>query len=1847
MRFCKASGFHFFLFFTFILVSCNTQKEELEVDSLFDYKAYISTHTYGKTSKNQPILISFNKPWPEVELNQELAEKYLKISPAIKGKLYLENGKKLIFKPQEKLKANTTYFVTIPLDLIYKDISDELKNYTFSFQTIEQNYKLNLGNLQSYNDSQQYLTGQIETADVAQLDQVKQILKVKQKDQKLPIIWEENLESSQYFRFKIDNITRYIEDSQLAITYDGTPIQADYSGKDEYLIPGKDNFKIVDIQSHSGAEAALSLNFSDQLDPNQNFQGLVKLAESNNLKFEVEGNVLYVYPNMRPAGEVLLEVFTGIKNSAGFKLKNTYTKNISFEELKPAVRLISKGNILPDSDKTPIYFETVNLRAVDVRVIKIYKDNVLDHLQDASLGAHYNLKRVGRKIAQKTIVFENNTPFALKNWKAHALNLSDFFKSDPGALYSIEISFRKEYSNYSCGENENQQPILQAEVSYPEENYREEQYWNNQLYNWRKTPYNWRERDNPCSLSYYEDDRFASLNILGSNLGLMVKEGTDKTYHIAVNNLLNTQPEAKTKVSLYNYQTKLLSQAFTNQNGQVKLKTQQQAAFVVAQKGKQYAYAKLGGGNALSLSKFDISGEEVQDGLKGFIYTERDVHRPGDTIHLNFVLNDKENPLPKKHPVQLSVFDARGQLVLEENKSEYSHPKQAINNFYYFPIHTKKQDVTGNWKAQIKVGGASFSKTLKVATVKPNRLKISLDFEDKILSTNKPLIGSLQSKWLHGAVAKNLEAEIEVELSPAAIPFPNYKFYTFQDPVRKFESITKPWIKAKTDHNGRLDIKEQISLNKNAAGMLQANFLTKVYEGGGDFSMDVITKKLAPYTHFIGIKTPESKAFGAHKTDAQIPFEILSLNAEGKIAPSRELNVYVYKIEWRWWWSRDKSNLSRYENTQVHSPFLEKTITTDSSGKSTLFINVPENQAGRYLIRVVDPISGHATGATTYFFKDYYSLGSNAAADAAKMLLLKSDQDSYEVGEKALISFPSSKGGRALVSLENGSRVISQRWVITSQGKTQLEVPITSAMAPNIYAHITLLQPHAQTQNDLPIRLYGVLPLKITDVKTQLEPVIQVAKELKPEQQYDIRISEKANKEMTYTLAVVDEGLLDLTRFNTPDIHQAFYAREALGVKTYDVYDQVIGAYGGSVNNVYEIGGGDLAAGAKNRKADRFKPVVSYLGPFTLKAGQKAKHRLYMPNYVGAVRVMVVAGNPKTEAYGKSEKSVRVAQPLMVLSSLPRKLSPGEEINLPVTVFAMENKIKQVEVSLKLDEALQAIGPTRKSVSFDKPGEQIVYFTFKSKATSKPQTIKVFAEGQGEKAYSQTELDIFNPNPVSYKTSSSLLNPAGQLSLDYRSFGESQNNSSQLVFSSLPSINLENRLDYLIDYPHGCLEQITSGAFPQLFLNDLVDLPAHRKGELKRNVQSVLNRLKDYQLSNGGFSYWPGQSEAHDWATTYAGHFIIEAKKQGYAIPVGLLDNWMNYQRREARRWRNRLTSYNTSLNQAYRLYALALSGNAELAAMNRLRESEEMSNTAIWRLAAAYAVIGKKSIAEDLMKPVQDNFTSKKQISSSFQSKFRDKAMALETLVLLEKTEHQMEFAQSIAKDLSSDRWFNTQETAYALLSLAKMAAANATEPFSIVYEIEGESKKVSTNKTMIAIPLPEAKDRTKINITNRAKNLVFVNLNQQGILPIGEELEEKRNLQLNLQFLNTNDESIAVTKIKQGTSFKAKISIQNQGIDRVEHIALSQFLPSGWEIINTSFTNFGAARSAANYRDIRDDRVYIYFDLKSGETQTFEIELNASYLGKYYLPGTQVSAMYDRNYFARNKGKWVEVIR
>ena len=755
--------------------------------------------------------------------------------------------------------------------------------------------------------------------------------------------------------------------------------------------------------------------------------------------------------------------------------------------------------------------------------------------------------------------------------------------------------------------------------------------------------------------------------------------------------------------------------------------------------------------------------------------------------------------------------------------------------------------------------------------------------------------------------------------------------------------------------------------------------------------------------------------------------------------------------------------------------------------------------------------------------------------------------------------------------------------------------------------------------------------------------------ELQPEKEFTVKVSEKNNKEMTYTLAVVEEGLLDLTRFRTPNAYDEFYAREALGVKTWDIFDDVIGAYTGSIDQVFAIGGdGNLSKG-KNKKANRFKPVVKYLGPFYLEKGQTKSHKITLPNYIGSVRTMVIAGDIKHEAYGNAERTVPVKKPLMVLATLPRKLSPKEKVTLPIAVFTMDKKVKDVKIQVKTSNGISVIGNKTQHISFTKPDEKMVYFELDVLKANGINTVEIIATGNGEESRYKVELDVVNPNPITSKVIDQNIEGNQTQTITFNTFGVEDSNTAVLELSTIPSINFTGRLEYLIQYPHGCVEQTTSSVFPQLFLNDLFDLTSAKKQEIQNNIEKGIKRLGNFQKANGGLSYWMGEGRISDWGTSYAGHFLLEAAKKGFVLPLTFKSNFIRYQKEAARNWRPSYNSYSQDLSQAYRLYTLALAGSADLSAMNRLREFKQISNEAKWRLAAAYALVGQKEASTEIMEKANLNFSGYNYYN--YGSVTRNRAMALETM-LLTNNKDVKNVAKSIAKDLSSNNWMSTQSTAFSLLSIGKMVVKNGGKAINVNYTNAGSKETLHTASSMVQRTLKVKKGANSINISNNENNIVFARIINSGKLPLGDEISESRGLSVSVNYKDLKGKSININELKQGQDFVAKITVSNPKNELVKDIALTQIFPSGWEIVNTRFTDFGTTtKSEARYTDIRDDRVNFYFDLNQGrkksETKTFTVLLNAAYLGKYYLPGVQVEAMYDNDYLVRTKGRWINVVK
>ena len=1850
----KTKGLVYVFIVLFIIQACNKKSSDFISDfSLF--KEYVTSFTGGTVSAKSDIKVVFAFEKKEWKANQVLDNDLFDISPSIDGKVIALSGNTIAFIPEKKLKSNTEYQVKLNLSKIIT-VKKVLSEFKFIVKTIEQDFVVETNDVQSYNKDLQYLNGTIKTADEINIETAKILIKAEQKNKDLKIKFYGNSNTGTEFKFIIDSIQRFQKESTVEIYYDGSDIDIDQKGKIEYLIAPKNNFKVVKINVPEGNIQSLYINFSDPLKNGQDFSGLVALQNTSNLKFVTQGNLLKVFfNNEKPTdgssfddenkqfpqeinGELLVEIFEGIENEEGQKLLENYTTRVSFEQTKPNVRFVKSGTILPSSNNLKLNFEAVNLSSVDVKVYKIYNNNILQFLQDNELNGTQYLKRVAQPIAKTKLNLSQNKLINLGRWNAFALDISKLITPDPGAIYRIEISFKKSYSLYKCSdssdeENQEEDDIEENDINYSGNNYYDDEYYDDD--------YNWQERENPCSKSYYYNTKIGT-NILASDLGVIAKRGENKSYFIAVNNIVTTDQVSNATVDLYSFQQQKLATATTNSDGIANFQLNKFAYFAIVTTGKQSTYVKLDDGNSLSVSNFDVAGEVLQKGLKGYIYGERGVWRPGDKLYLSFILNDASNKLPQTHPIKFRLSDPNGKVVYQTIQ------KTNAWNHYLFVIQTNTDSPTGNWEAMANVGGAKFYKSIKIETIKPNRLKIKNSFKNGVLSSNYPNKSNLEVTWLHGAVAKDLKVEIQAKFTQQTTSFKKYYNYVFDDLVRKFNTEELNIFSGKLDSNGKAFVNIQPKLQGQAPGKLKASFITKVYEEGGEFSTDVISTTYSPYQTYVGIKSPELNKYGMLETRKTNRFEIVTVDENGNPKAVKNLEVNIYKIEWRWWWDASSDNVSNYNSSSSTNAYKTYQLNTDSTGKGHIEFALTDEEWGRYLIRVSEEKDKHATALTVNIDWPLWSgKTKNTDASSANMLVFSTDKKNYAVGEKAKISFPSSEGGRALISIENGSKVVQSIWANTQKGETKVEIPITASMAPNVYFNITLLQPHASSTNDLPIRMYGIIPIEVINKNTILEPKIVMPDVLRPEQNFNLKVSEKSGKTMTYTIAIVDEGLLDLTNFKTPNAWNAFYVREALGVKTWDIYDDVIGAYGGKVNQIFSIGGDQDLGGGKAKKANRFKPIVVHLGPFKLEKGQSKIHTIKLPKYIGTVRTMIVATDCYLSAYGSVEKATPVRSPLMVLASLPRKISPSERVTIPVTIFSMEKNIKNVKVEIKTNNGLKVIGNAIQNLTFSQPDEKMTYFNLEVGSKTGIGKVQIIANSGAIKSTYEVEIDMTNPNPTTNTFTDLILPPRSSKTISWKTFGVIGSNKAKLEVSAMPTIDFNRRLQYLIEYPHGCVEQTTSAVFPQLFLNDVVDIDLNRKQNIQKNVTAGILRLGSFQLPNGGLSYWQGETTTDDWGSSYAGHFLIVAEKKGYVLPINFKSKWISFQQKEAKKWRF-VSLYGNDFAQAYRLYTLALAGSPDLSSMNRLRETIGISNESKIRLASAYLLVGQKAAGLSLLAKSKIDQINTPYNYFYYGSIDRNRAMTLETLILSGQKQNAFLMAKKIAQQMSSSEWMSTQTTAYCLFAMSKFAEINGPKGVDLEYSKDGKSQVIKSTKSIIDRVLVAKQGANEIVIKNNKNNTLFVRLLNIGILPISQEKFIQNNLLTKMYFKNRKGFNITVNKINQGTEFIAYINIKNKQNELIEHVALSQILPSGFEIVNTRFTDFGdATNNTADFIDIRDDRTNFYFDLKANETKTFRILLNASYLGTYYFPGLQCEAMYDNTFLARTKGFWVEVVK
>ncbi len=1839
------------------LFSCKQKNKWIDVDPA--YSQFVDAYTTGVVSKTTAISIQLAAATNTTHsVGEEVTDDLFELSPSVKGKAHWVNARTIEFKPASLLETGKQYDIHFKLGKVAK-VPVKFQELKFSIQTITPSFKVTeFGLRSSGTKASMTLSGEVETADLEKAAEVEKLLQASQGTGQLKIAWEHN-DAAKTHRYTVADIQRLPTASTLLLQWDGKPMQIKVKGGRELNVPAQGEFKVLSVAAINDAQQYASVQFSDPIDNGQDLTGLLTMSNQPDMSYTINGSEVKLYTNGKLDGNYTVNSNPGIKNTWGDVLSKSYTSNINFENRLPHVTIQGKGNILPNAGRLVLPFEAVNLKAVDISIIKIVENNVPQFLQENNLGGSNELRRVAKPIVQKTLRLDGDKLLDLHKKQRFSLDIDRFLKTEQGAIYHITLGFRPEYSLYQAtvaqveeGSDQEEEDEAEFEERYSENDGtgpdEDADFWN-RYDTYYPYGYSWARRDDPYSKSYYNKDRWATRNILSSNIGLTVKRGNANRLFVAVSNILTTSPMEGVSLEVLDYQQSVIATATSGDDGFVNIDLKQKPFLLVAKQGQERGYLKLDDGSALPLSRFDVSGEEVKNGIKGFVFGERGVWRPGDTMYLNCLIEDKEQRLPPDHPVELSLYTPRGQLFKQAVQSN------APDGFYVFRINTDAASPTGNWLAKVKVGGAVFEKRLKVETVMPNRLKINLDLgKDPLLGPGTNTLGNLNAKWLFGSPGKNLKAKIDASLQRTKTIFSKYPGYEFDNPAARYATQSKTIFEGTLDAEGNARLQTDFSVNETAPGRLNASLVVKVFEPGGAFSIDNITVPYSPYGSYAGLKLPEGeKPFNFLLAGKPHTIQLANVDSKGiPLTGSNEVEVQFYKIQWQWWWDDNDDNLSNFTQNE-YNKLLKKETVSLTNGKGQWQLKTGVHDWGRYLVLVKDLKSAHMAGTAFYIDEPgWQSREGNDDQTAASMLSFTTDKEKYAVDEEVKLSIPSSKGGRLLVSLESGSKVIQSFWRETTAGQTSVSFKALPEMAPNVYATVSMLQPHSQTVNDLPIRMYGSIPIFVEDKNTLLKPVLKMPNSIRPEQDVSISVSEQSGKAMTYSVAIVDEGLLDLTRFKTPDPHAAFYAREALGVKSFDLFDYVIGAWGGDLDRILTIGGDGEEGPVKQKTANRFKPVVQYLGPFQLKKGETQTQRFRLPAYIGSVRAMVVAAH--AGSYGFAEKSVAVKKPLMLLATVPRLLGPGETIKLPVTVFAGEQHIRNVNVSFQSNAYLEVVGNPTQAVAFPGIGEQMIYFDVKVRSAVGVCKVKLFASAGAEKATQEVELDIRNPNPPVTSVQEITLAPGQQWKTVATPIGLAASSTATVEISSIPAINLQKRLNYLIQYPHGCIEQTTSAAFPQLVLNQLTDLDDYRKAEVAKNIKAAIARIQNFQRPDGGFSYWPGSNEADEWGTNYAGHFLIEAQTNGYLVSNELLQQWKSFQRARANSWFPSTTNfYGGDLTQAYRLYTLALAKSAELGAMNRLKEFRYLSAEAKWRLAAAYKLIGQDNTAQGLVNGLPTTFENRPYPGMSYGSDLRDEAMVLETLTLMGKRTRAAELLTSIGASLSQTSWYSTQTTAYALLAIAKYCGKNPSGAKIIATAaIDGKSVQVNANAYIQQLPIAFKKGMSDINVINKGSNTLYLRLITQGQPLAGDSLKVINNpavLTMNVSYLRQDSSVLDVAKLVQGLDFIAKVVLKNPGRrGNYTQMALSQVFPGGWEILNARMLGGEGAfkSSASTYQDIRDDRVYTYFNLAANEMRTYYIQLNASYLGRYFLPGTYTEAMYDNSISAGVNGKWVEVI-
>ena len=1531
------------------------------------------------------------------------------------------------------------------------------------------------------------------------------------------------------------------------------------------------------------------------------------------LKYEtfINDNNIRIELEMNNNQSVDLLVKAGLPGLYGGKLESDFEQQISILNVNPSLKFNDKTGIyLLKGGSQSLEVHSVNIDEIEVEYSQIFENNLLHFLNRNSYRRYY-----------------------------------DYYDDYSEDEYGYEDEY---YDNYSYYNNSNY-----SVGDYGKEIFTENIKIENKNNLLKKINLNIKDKLDKRFKGIYvvtirsNDERYLSDSkiVSLSNLGIIAKM-VDSEILVFVNEINSTESVSGAKVKIISSNNQTIYEGETDDKGTVKFVADEKyskgfyPSLILVEKDNDYNFLDLSS-TKVGTSRFDVGGLSTPEKeFNLFLYGPRELYRPGDNVNISGIIRNDKIKVVKDIPVLIKILTPTGK-IFEEYKKDLDN-QGAFDLQFNLPTFAQ----TGAYIAEVYTGSEMLIATygFKVEEFVPDKIRMNVKSDKKQYIPSEKVSINLSAEYLYGAKASGLNFKSEFSFKQKPFSSNNYSDFSFNKSSVKNSNVDSYFPEGVLDNNGNGSIEYLIPNDIHSGGYIDATATVNVFDPTGRTVTRWADFKIFTRDYFIGIKSP-----GYYSgVNENLNFNLIAVNSDDKLIPKFNATAKLVRLEWQTVLKQDNSG--RYFYASEEKPFdeWEKNIVID--GKTPLKFKV--NRSGKYELRI------SKAGDEDYQKQEFYAYGWSSSTstsfkvDREGRISIVTDKKEYQPGETAKILFACPFSGKMLVTIERNN-VLYNEYIEVKNKSAELSIKLTDDYMPNVYVTATLFKKHTPEQESPFFVGHGFSSVRVVKKENKLSVNISAPEKIKPNTTQTITIKTTPLNNIQVTLAAVDEGILQITNYDTPNPFNFMYAKRPLEVNSYDLYELLLPEFKRNSST-----GGDGGEDESKKRTNpitvkRFKLLSFWSGIKKANGDGIVKIPVNIPQFNGSVRLMAVAYS--NSSFGSAEKTMLVADEIIIEPQIPRTLSQNDKLISPVTIINTTDKEKEVKLTMKLDGPLKSSSQNEKTIRIKPKSSEIVVFNIEASSQVGVGKISFIVSGQ---ANAKEEIDIaIRPiSPLVVETGTGTIKANEELKITIPKNFLSNTQNTTLTISKFPAIKYAKQLKQLIGYPHGCIEQTVSKLFPQLYFEDLAKLVAPEFYKTTNPVYYVkegIKKIESMQLHNGSIAYWQGGDYSNWWGSIYAAHFLLEAQKAKYNVSEYTLDRLLDYISTQAKE----PSTYNsviytssgsrTIVNMAhkeilYSLYVLALAKKTDLSTMNYYKARLNLlSEDSKYFLAGAYALHGRWNSYYEIIPKSYEPVHPERLTGGSFDSDIRANALMLNVLLDLEPANKQIPLIiKYLTKNL--DDAYSTQDQSFTFLALGKAAKNVSGNNLKVDIIVDGKSIAKYEDKDLT---LKDNRLNAKeIVVKAKGKGQVYYFWNSEGIKLNEKVKEEDSNLRVRREFYNYKTKALITNNnFTQGDLVICKISLY--GMERnADNIVITDMVPAGFEIENPRLNAKAEVDWKTdsplniNYMDIRDDRLLLFTNLTQGKKKEFYYLLRAVNLGSFQLPVIGAEAMYDREYHSFN---------